>query len=103
MRQAKRRFSVEQKLQILHEAEQEGLASTLRKYDLSQSLFYQWKHRFDAKGTEGLKPAYRRVDPEVRRLEDENDRLKKIIARQALEIEVKTELLKKIPSLKGIK
>jgi hypothetical protein len=43
------------------------------------------------------------VDPEVRRLEEENDRLKKIIARQALEIEVKTELLKKIPSLKGIK
>jgi len=99
----RRSYSVEQKLAILQEAEQEGLAVTLRKYDLSQSLFYRWKHQFDQKGSEGLKAQYRRVDPEVRRLEEENLRLKKIIARQALEIEVKTELLKKIPSLKGIK
>lgn len=32
---------------------------------------------------EGLKPAYRRIDPEVRALEEENERLKRIIARQA--------------------
>lgn len=36
-------------------------------------------------------------DPEVRALEEENERLKRIIARQALEIEVKSELLKKTP------
>jgi hypothetical protein len=30
-------------------------------------------------------------------LQEENDRLKRIIARQALEIEVKGELLKKTP------
>jgi hypothetical protein len=46
---------------------------------------------------EGLKPAYHRVDPEVRALEEENERLKRIIAKQALEIEVKSELLKKTP------
>ena len=46
---------------------------------------------------EGLKPAYHRVDPEVRALEEENERLKRIVARQALEIEVKSELLKKNP------
>jgi len=99
----RRSYSVEQKLSILQEAEQEGLAVTLRKYDLSQSLFYRWKHKFDQKGAEGLKAQYRRVDPELRRLEEENARLKKIIARQALEIEVKSELLKKIPSPKGIR
>jgi len=44
-----------------------------------------------------LKPAYHRIDPEVRALEEENERLKRIIARQALEIEVKSELLKKTP------
>lgn len=38
---------------------------------------------------------YKKVDPEVRALEDENARLKKIIANQALEVEFKTELLKK--------
>ena len=46
-------------------------------------------------GADGLKPKYRTVDPEVRRLETENERLKRIIAKQALEIEFKDELLKK--------
>jgi len=38
------------------------------------------------------------VDPEKQALEEENEMLKKIIARQALEIEVKSELLKKLLS-----
>lgn len=99
----RRSYSVEQKLAILQESEHEGLAVTLRKYDLSQSLLYRWKHQFDQNGRDGLKGQYRRLDPQVRQLEEENARLKKIIARQALEIEVKSELLKKIPSSKGIK
>lgn len=68
---------------------------TCRKYNLSPGLLSKWKQRYLAKGTEGLKPAYKRIDPEVRALEEENERLKRIIARQALEIEVKSELLKK--------
>ena len=48
-----------------------------------------------SRGKEGLKANYRKVDPEVRALEEENARLKKIIANQALELEFKTELLKK--------
>ena len=44
---------------------------------------------------EGLTPKYRRVDPVVRQWEGENERLKKIVAKQALEIECKDELLKK--------
>jgi hypothetical protein len=50
---------------------------------------------FNKHGPDGLAPQYHRVDPEVRVLEKENERLKKIIARQALELEVKEELLKK--------
>ena len=42
-----------------------------------------------------MKGEYRRIDPLVRAMEEENLRLKKIIAKQALEIEVKDELLKK--------
>jgi putative transposase len=44
---------------------------------------------------EGLRPRYRKTDPEVKRLQQENERLKKIIAKQALEIEFKDEMLKK--------
>jgi hypothetical protein len=42
-----------------------------------------------------LKAAYKRVDPQVRALEEENERLKRIIAKQTIELEFKTELLKR--------
>ena len=48
-----------------------------------------------AKGKEGLKSEYRRIVPQVRLLEEENAKLKRIIGNQALELEFKTELLKK--------
>lgn len=73
-----------------------GYLETCRKYNLSPTLLSRWKRKFQEKGAEGLKSAYRRVDPEVRALEEENERLKRIIARQALELEVKTEKLKRL-------
>jgi len=91
----RRQFSVEQKLAILNEAEQVGVTQTLRKHNLSHSVFLRWKSQFNAGGTTSLQPQYHKVDPEVKALEDENARLKKIIANQALELEFKTELLKK--------
>jgi transposase-like protein len=91
----KRVFSVEQKMQILREADEDGMLATCRKYEIAQSLYYRWKHRFDRMGIDGLQGQYYRVDPAIRELEKENDRLKKIIARQALELEIKSELLKK--------
>lgn len=92
-----RKFTPEERLSILQEAEREGYTETCRKYNLSPSLLSKWKQRYLNQGVEGLKPAYRRVDPAVRELEEENARLKRIIAKQALEIEVKSELLKKTP------
>ena len=56
-----------------------------------------WRKKYLAKGAEGLKPSYRRVDPQLRALEEENERLKRIVARMAMELEVKTEMLKKTP------
>ena len=94
MSKNKRKFTPEERLSILQECEREGQAVTCRKYSLSPSLVLRWKQKYLSKGMEGLKPGYRRVDPEVRRLEEENERLKKIVAKQALELEFKSELLK---------
>ena len=55
----------------------------------------RWKRKSLSQGINCLKQAYRKVDPAMRDLEEENERLKKIIARQVLELEVKSELLKK--------
>jgi transposase-like protein len=95
MSREKRKFTPEERLSILSEAEQQGRTETLRKYNLSPSLFDRWRKKYLEKGIEGLKSSYRRVDPRVKELETENERLKRIIAHQALELEVKSELLKK--------
>lgn len=97
MKRERRSFSPEDRLAIIQEGQREGATATCRKYNLSPSLFARWKAKYLAKGVDGLKPSYHRIDPEVRALEEENERLKRIIARQALEIEVKSELLKKTP------
>jgi putative transposase len=96
----RRSFTKEYKLQILREAETEGMLATCRKYEIAQSLFYRWKHAFEQNGMDGLQGQYYRVDPEVKALEAENERLKRIIGKQALELEVKNELLKKTEQLK---
>jgi len=95
MAKTRRQFSPEEKYSILQEAEREGHTETCRKYNLAASVLSYWKRKYLAKGKEGLKAAYKQVDPRVRELEEENQRLKKIVANQALELEFKTELLKK--------
>jgi transposase-like protein len=97
MPKSKRTFSPEERLSILQEAQREGRAETLRKYSIAPSLFDRWKKKYLAEGVDGLKNAHKRIDPQVRELEQENERLKRIIARQALELEVKSEMLKKTP------
>lgn len=97
MTKERRKFSPEDRLSIVQEVQREGLTPTSRKYNISPSLLLRWKHKYLEKGVSGLKDAYHRIDPEVRRLEEENARLRKIIANQALELEVKGELLKKTP------
>ena len=95
MSKQRRKFSVEQKLQIIQETDQQGITQTLRKHNVSHSVYLRWKRQFDQGGASSLQPQYHRVDPELRALQEENARLKKIIGNQALELEFKTELLKK--------
>jgi putative transposase len=94
MSKSRRQFSPEEKHSILQEAEREGHSETCRKYNLASSVLAYWKRKYLAKGKDGLKPGYKRIDPEVRALEEENERLKRIVAKQAIELEFKTELIK---------
>lgn len=90
-----RKFSPEERLAILQEGEREGRTETIRKYNIAPSLFDRWRRKYLSRGVEGLKNQHKRIDPQVRTLEEENERLRKIIAKQALQIEVQGELLKK--------
>src|SRR5690606_10664686 len=97
MTRTRRTFTPEDRLSLLREAEKEGFSETCRKHNLSTALLSRWRKKKLAKGAEGLKPAYHRVDPQIRALQEENERLKRIVARQAMELEVKTEMLKQTP------
>ena len=93
----RRTFSIEEKLALLREVEEIGVTETCRRHDLSHSVINRWRKRFEAEGVDGLHGVITRVDPQVRKLEDENRRLKKIIGDLQLELEIKSELLKKTP------
>ena len=55
MSRVNRKFSPEERLSILQEAEREGAVETSRKYNLSPSLISKWKERYLTKGAAGLK------------------------------------------------
>jgi transposase-like protein len=93
----RRNFSIEEKLAFLQEVEEVGITETCRRHDLSHSVVNRWRRKFESDGVDGLKPGYSSVNPQVRKLEDENKRLKKIIGDLQLELEIKSELLKKTP------
>lgn len=98
MTKSRRKFSAEERLSILQEAERNGGAETCRKYNLSPNLLGKWKKNYLKTGsTQDRRVGRPPLDPELQQLREENEKLKRIVAKQALELEVKTELLKKTP------
>ncbi len=98
---SRRRFTDDQKLEILQQADESGVTAVLREHRLSYSVFARWKQNFLHRGSTS-KEAMREVNKtrsELKLLSDENLRLKKIIADQALQLERKDEKLRKINSL----
>ena len=96
----RRSFSVAEKAAILEEANHDGVSVTLRKYNIGSSLYYKWRDKQDLNGTEGLRNSYKRISPEVKRLENENLRLKRLLIDKELELQIKEDLLKKIADRK---
>ncbi len=93
----RRKFTDEEKLEILQEAQQAGIIKVLRKHKLSYSVFSRWKQQFIEKDI--LPGAVQAINTEMRLLKEENTRLKRIIADQALSLELKNEELRRRSSL----
>jgi putative transposase len=92
MIQTRRKFTPEDRLSILHEGEREGRTKRLRKYQIATSLYTRWKKKYLQEGINGLKDKDKKIDPEIRALELENELLRRIVAKPALEIEVRSEI-----------
>lgn len=82
------RFTDEQVLAILGEgAAGAPIRQLCRRHGITTTTYYRWKAQFtDVKGTDLAR---------LTRLEEENRRLKKVVAEQALNIEILKDVLGK--------
>ena len=93
MSKSRRSFSASEKLSIINEADQLGVTQTLRKHNLSHSVFRRWKESFNEGGVSNLQSYSKQRNPELDTIMEENRMLKNIVAKQSIELEFKTELL----------
>jgi len=76
------RFTEEQMVMILREADKSPVAEVARKHKISEQSIYVWRRRFGK-----LEPAER-----LRELEVENSKLKRMVAEREMAIETLKEI-----------
>jgi putative transposase len=82
----KKRHSVEQIIRILGEVERSGLkiSDACRPHGISEQSYYRWRSKY---GGMEISEARR-----LKELEEENSRLKRLVADQALDIQILKEV-----------
>jgi len=84
----KKRFTEEQIHSILKESEAGlGTEELCRKYGISKNTFYNWRSKYSGMELSDLK--------KMRELEDENNRLKKLVAELSLDNQALKSVLSK--------
>ncbi len=83
----KSRFSEEQMVKILREADKTPITKVAKKHGISEQTIYAWRKRFGALEAVDVK--------RLRQLEQENGKLKKLLAERDLEIDVMKEVSRK--------
>ena len=78
------RFTDEQIVRILQEADRAPVTEVAKRHGVSEPTIYAWRKRFGDMGTDDVR--------RLKVLEQENNRLKKILAERDLEIEVMKEI-----------
>jgi putative transposase len=94
----KSRFSEEQIVAILREADRDTTATVAKRHGLSEQTIYTWRKRFGTFQTDEVR--------RLKQLEQENARLKKLVVESGLEIEVMKEIAAKnvwsAPAMQGV-
>ena len=90
-----KKWTLDQKLEILTSSEAIGIVETCRKYGVSTGTFYSWKKKHESQGEAGLKVTYDTKSKEHKQAEEENRILRKLLSNKEIELEVQRELLKK--------
>ena len=80
----KGRFSEEQIVTILREAEATTVVAAARKHGVSEQTVHRWRKQYAGMEVSDVR--------ELKRLKDENARLQKLLAERDLEVEVMKEI-----------
>ena len=80
----KSKFTDEQMVAILRDADQHPVAAVAKKHGVSEQAIYPWRKRFGTFQGDDVR--------RLKQLEAENGRLKKLVAERDLEIEVMKEI-----------
>lgn len=83
----KTRYSDEQIVRILREADQMPVTQAAKKHGVSEATIYAWRKKFGELDVNDVR--------HLKQLEVENSRLKKLLAERDLEIEVMKEVNQK--------
>ena len=78
------RYKEEKIVSILREAESSTVTATARQHGVAEQTIYRWRRQFAGMEVSDVR--------ELRRLRDENARLKKLVAEWDLEVEVMKEI-----------
>jgi len=89
------KFSVDQIIKIIAEAELPGssVSSVARKYAINPNTIYRWRQKYKGMNASEAK--------RLKALEEENLRLKRLLAEKELEIQALTDIVKKTSDKTG--
>ena len=80
----KKRFTEEQIVAVLREGETSGVKDVCAKQNIHEQTYYRWKRQYGGMEIDEVRQA--------RALKEENARLKRIIADQAVQIQILQEV-----------
>ena len=83
----KSRFTEEQMVAIVRDADRDQVGAVAKRHGVSEQTIYTWRKRFGGLQADEVR--------RLKRIEQENARLKKLVAERDLEIEIMKEIAAK--------